>query len=85
MHPPLKITFHSIIPISFLSPSAEDVIFVHLNHRTISERVLTPTPLSLIHLFAETSIYEEFDVNQDHADPDLAPLFEHTKCYKLKS
>ena len=38
-----------------------------------------------MHLFAETSIYEEFDVNQDHADPDLAPSFEHTECYKLKS
>ncbi|KAL1286509.1 KIR3DX1 [Ovibos moschatus] len=60
-------------------PSAEDVIFVHLNHRTLSERLFTPTPLSPMHLFAETSIYEEFDVNQDHADPDLAPSFEHTE------
>ena len=38
-----------------------------------------------MHLFAETSIYEEFDVNQDHADPDQAPSFERTECYKLKS
>ncbi|MXQ99015.1 hypothetical protein E5288_WYG021871 [Bos mutus] len=45
-------------------PSAEGVIFAHLNHRTLSERLLTPTPLSPMHLSAETSIYEEFDVNQ---------------------
>ncbi|KAM7232858.1 hypothetical protein CapIbe_014994 [Capra ibex] len=64
---------------------AEDVIFVHLNHRTLSERLFTPTPLSPMHLFTETSIYEELDVNQDHADPDLAPSFAHTECYKLKS
>ena len=40
--------------------------------------------LSLVQLFAETSIYEEFDINQDHADPDLAPSFEHIlwECYK---
>ena len=66
-------------------PSAEDVIFVHLNYRTLSEKLFTPTPLNHMHLFAETSIYEEFDVNQDNADPDLAPSFEHTECYKLKS
>ena len=40
------------------------MIFAHLNHRTLSERLLTPTPLSPMHLSAETSIYEEFDVNQ---------------------
>ncbi|XP_045019511.1 putative killer cell immunoglobulin-like receptor-like protein KIR3DX1 [Bubalus bubalis] len=66
-------------------PTAEDVIFVHLNYRTLSEILFTPTPLSPMHFFTETSIYEEFDVNQDHADPDLAPSFEHTECYKLKS
>ncbi|XP_045019505.1 putative killer cell immunoglobulin-like receptor-like protein KIR3DX1 isoform X2 [Bubalus bubalis] len=66
-------------------PTAEDVIFVHLNYRTLSEILFTPTPLSPMHFFTETSIYEEFDVNQDHADPDLAPFFEHTECYKLKS
>ncbi|KAM7224862.1 hypothetical protein CapIbe_024056 [Capra ibex] len=66
-------------------PPAEDVIFVHLNHRTLSEGLFTPTPLSPLHLFADTSLYKEFDVNQDHADPDLAPSFEHTECYQLKS
>ena len=75
---------------SFTSPSsqdptAEDVIFIHLNYRTLSEILFTPTPLSPMNFFTETSIYEEFDVNQDHADPDLAPSFEHTECYKLKS
>ena len=65
-------------------PSAEDAIFVHLSHRILSERLFTPTPLSPLHLFAGTSLYEEFNVNQDHADPDLAPSFEHTECYKLK-
>ena len=78
-----------LIP-SFISPSsqdttAEDVIFIHLNHRTLSERLFTPTPLSPLHLLTETNIHEEFDVNQDHADPDLAPSFEHTERYKLKS
>ncbi|XP_040109719.1 killer cell immunoglobulin-like receptor 3DS1 [Oryx dammah] len=58
---------------------AEDVIFVHLNHKTLSERLFTPTRLSPMPLFAETSIYEEFDVNQHHADPDLAPSFVHTE------
>ena len=57
----------------------KDVIFVHLNHKTLSEGVFTPTPLSPMHLFTETSMYEEFDVNQVHADPDLAPFFEHTE------
>uniref|UniRef100_A0A452EYX0 Ig-like domain-containing protein n=1 Tax=Capra hircus TaxID=9925 RepID=A0A452EYX0_CAPHI len=66
-------------------PPAEDVIFVHLNHRTLSEGLFTPTPLSPMPLFTETSLYEEFDVNKEHADPDLAPSFEHTECYKLKS
>ncbi|XP_040109715.1 LOW QUALITY PROTEIN: killer cell immunoglobulin-like receptor 2DL1 [Oryx dammah] len=60
-------------------PSAEDVIFTHLNHGTLSERLFTPTPLSPMHLSTEPSIYEEFYVNQDHADPDLAPSFEHTE------
>ena len=59
-------------------PSAEDVIFAHLNHGTLSERLFTPTPLSPMHLSTKPSIYEEFDVNQVHADPDLAPSFEHT-------
>ena len=53
---------------SFTSPSsqdppAEDVIFVHLNHRTLSEGLFTPIPLSPIHLSTKPSIYEEFDVN----------------------
>ena len=74
----------------FTSPSsqdrsAKDVIFVHLNHRTLSEGLFTPTPLSPMHLSTKPSIYEEFDVNWDHADPDLAPSFEHTERYKLKS
>ena len=69
---------------SFTSPSsqdpaAEDVIFIHLDHRTLSERLFTPTPLSPLHLLAETNMHEEFDVNRDHADPDLAPSFAHTE------
>ncbi|XP_040109718.1 putative killer cell immunoglobulin-like receptor-like protein KIR3DX1 [Oryx dammah] len=60
-------------------PSAEDVIFVNLNHKTLSERLFTPTHLSLMHLSTKPSIYEEFDVNPLHADPDLAPSFEHTE------
>ncbi|KAM7232855.1 hypothetical protein CapIbe_014991 [Capra ibex] len=63
-------------------PSVEDVISTHFNHGTLSERLFTPTPLSPMHLSTEPSIYEVFDVNQDHADTDLAPSFEHTECYK---
>ncbi|XP_065775562.1 putative killer cell immunoglobulin-like receptor like protein KIR3DP1 [Muntiacus reevesi] len=47
---------------------AEDVIYAHLNHRTLSGRLFTPSPLSPMHLSADPSIYEEFDVNQDHAE-----------------
>ncbi|KAB0338779.1 hypothetical protein FD754_024343 [Muntiacus muntjak] len=48
---------------------AGDVIYTHLNHRTLSERLFTPTPLSPTHLSADRSMFEEFDVNQDHAEP----------------
>ncbi|XP_065775563.1 putative killer cell immunoglobulin-like receptor like protein KIR3DP1 [Muntiacus reevesi] len=48
---------------------AEDVIYAPLDHGTLSERLFTPTPLSPMHLSADPSIYEEFDVNQDHAEP----------------
>ncbi|KAB0340698.1 hypothetical protein FD754_022903, partial [Muntiacus muntjak] len=48
---------------------AEDVIYTPLDHGTLSERLFIPTPLSPMHLSADPSIYEEFDVNQDHAEP----------------
>ncbi|XP_065775560.1 putative killer cell immunoglobulin-like receptor like protein KIR3DP1 [Muntiacus reevesi] len=47
----------------------EDVIYTPLDHRTLSERLYTPTPLSPMHLSADPSIYEEFDEIQDHAEP----------------
>uniref|UniRef100_A0A8C0AF27 Ig-like domain-containing protein n=1 Tax=Bos mutus grunniens TaxID=30521 RepID=A0A8C0AF27_BOSMU len=50
-------------------PAAEDVIYTHLNLRTLSERLFTPAPLSHMHPFTEPIIYEEFNVNQDHAEP----------------
>ncbi|KAB0384385.1 hypothetical protein FD755_006302 [Muntiacus reevesi] len=48
---------------------AEAVTFAHLNHRSLSERLFTPTPLIPMHPSAEPSIYEELDVNQGHAEP----------------
>ncbi|KAL1286508.1 KIR3DP2 [Ovibos moschatus] len=50
-------------------PAAEDVIYAHLNHGTLSERLFTPAPSSPMHPFTEPSIYEEFNVNHDHAEP----------------
>uniref|UniRef100_A0A4W2I8E0 Putative killer cell immunoglobulin-like receptor like protein KIR3DP1 n=1 Tax=Bos indicus x Bos taurus TaxID=30522 RepID=A0A4W2I8E0_BOBOX len=50
-------------------PAAEDVIYAHLNLGTLSERLFTPAPLSHMHPFTEPIIYEEFNVNQDHAEP----------------
>ncbi|KAF4008769.1 hypothetical protein G4228_020568 [Cervus hanglu yarkandensis] len=51
------------------SDVTEDVIYTHLDHETLSERLFTPTPLSPMHPSADPSMYEEFDVNQDHAEP----------------
>ncbi|XP_045019498.1 putative killer cell immunoglobulin-like receptor like protein KIR3DP1 isoform X2 [Bubalus bubalis] len=50
-------------------PAAEDVIYAHLNHGTLSKRLFTPAPLSPMHPFTEPIIYEELNVNQDHAEP----------------
>ncbi|XP_065782890.1 putative killer cell immunoglobulin-like receptor like protein KIR3DP1 [Muntiacus reevesi] len=49
--------------------TAEDVIYAHLDLGTLSERRFTPTPLRPMHLSAEPTIYEEFNVNQDHPEP----------------
>ncbi|KAB0340699.1 hypothetical protein FD754_022904, partial [Muntiacus muntjak] len=47
----------------------DDVIYAHLDLGTLSERLNTPTPLSLMHPFPEPSIYEEFNVKKDRAEP----------------
>ncbi|KAF4008618.1 hypothetical protein G4228_020389 [Cervus hanglu yarkandensis] len=49
--------------------AAEDVIYAHLDLGTLSERQFTPTPLRPMHPSAQPSIYEEFNVNQHHAEP----------------
>ena len=59
----------SFSPLSSQDSPAEDVIYAHLDLRTLSERRFTPTPLKPMHPSAEPSIYEEFNVNQDHAGP----------------
>ena len=46
---------------SFTPPSsqdslAEDVIYAHWDHRTLSERLFTPTPLSPMHLSSDPSM-----------------------------
>ncbi|XP_042088440.1 putative killer cell immunoglobulin-like receptor like protein KIR3DP1 [Ovis aries] len=49
--------------------AAEDVIYAHLDLRTLSKRRSTPAPLRPMHPSAEPIIYEEFNINQDHAEP----------------
>ncbi|XP_040107822.1 putative killer cell immunoglobulin-like receptor like protein KIR3DP1 [Oryx dammah] len=49
--------------------AAEDVIYAHLDLGTLSERQSTPAPLRPMHPSAEPSTYEEFNVNQGHAEP----------------
>ena len=67
---PSKITSQSIIsPLSSQDSAAEDVIYAHLDLRTLSKRRSTPAPLRPMHPSAEPIIYEEFNINQDHAEP----------------
>ena len=67
---PSKITSQSIIsPLSSQDSAAEDVIYAHLNHGTLSKRRITPTPMSPMHAFTKPRIYEDFNVNQDCAEP----------------
>ncbi|KAM9757304.1 putative killer cell immunoglobulin-like receptor like protein KIR3DP1 isoform 2-T2 [Dama dama] len=55
--------------VSGVDSPAEDVIYAHLNLGTLSERLNTPTPVSPMHPFPEPSIYEEFNVKKDGAEP----------------
>ncbi|KAM7224865.1 hypothetical protein CapIbe_024059 [Capra ibex] len=49
--------------------AAEDVVYAHLDLRTLSKRRSTPASLRPMHPSAEPIIYEEFNINQDHAEP----------------
>ncbi|XP_052512329.1 putative killer cell immunoglobulin-like receptor like protein KIR3DP1 [Budorcas taxicolor] len=49
--------------------AAEDVVYAHLDLGTLSESQSTPAPLRPMHPSAEPIIYEEFNINQDHAEP----------------
>ncbi|XP_040107815.1 putative killer cell immunoglobulin-like receptor like protein KIR3DP1 [Oryx dammah] len=51
--------------------AAEDVIYAHLDLGTLSERRSTPAPLRPMNPSAEPIIYEEFNIDQDHAKPIL--------------
>ncbi|XP_052512846.1 putative killer cell immunoglobulin-like receptor-like protein KIR3DX1 [Budorcas taxicolor] len=53
---------------------AEDVIYANLDLGTLSERRSTPAPLRPMPPSAETIIYEEFNINQDHAEPRPDPI-----------
>ena len=67
---PSKITSQSIIsPLSSQDSAAEDVVYAHLDLGTLSESRSTPAPLRPMHPSAEPIIYEEFNINQDHAEP----------------
>ncbi|XP_042088431.1 putative killer cell immunoglobulin-like receptor like protein KIR3DP1 isoform X2 [Ovis aries] len=49
--------------------AAEDVVYAHLDLRTLSKSRSTPAPLRPMHLSAEPIIYEEFNIKQHHAEP----------------
>ncbi|XP_068848752.1 putative killer cell immunoglobulin-like receptor like protein KIR3DP1 [Capricornis sumatraensis] len=49
--------------------AAEDVVYTHLDLGTLSKRRSTPAPLRPMYPSAEPIIYEEFNINQDHAQP----------------
>ena len=49
--------------------AAEDVVYAHLDLGTLSESRSTPAPLRPMHPSAEPIIYEEFNINQDRAEP----------------
>lgn len=49
--------------------AVEDVIYAHLDLGTLSKRQSTPTSLRPMHPSTEPIIYEEFNINQDHAEP----------------
>ena len=49
--------------------AAEDVVYAHLDLGTLSKSRSTPAPLRPMHLSAEPIIYEEFNINQHHAEP----------------
>ncbi|XP_060254172.1 killer cell immunoglobulin-like receptor 3DL1 isoform X2 [Ovis aries] len=53
---------------------AEDVIYANLDLGTLSKRRSTPAPLRPMHPSAETIIYEELNINQDHAEPGPGPM-----------
>ena len=59
----------SFSPLSSQDSAAEDVIYAHLDLGTLSERRFTPAPLRPMHPSVEPIIYEEFNINQDHAEP----------------
>ena len=64
----------SFSPLSSQDSPAEDVIYAHLNHGPLSKRWITSTPMSPMHPFTEPHIYEEFNVNQDCAEPWPGPV-----------
>ncbi|XP_068848351.1 putative killer cell immunoglobulin-like receptor like protein KIR3DP1 [Capricornis sumatraensis] len=49
--------------------AAEDVIYAHLDLGTLSKRRSSPASLRPMHPSDEPIIYEEFNINQDHAEP----------------
>ena len=58
----------SFSPLSSQDSAAEDVVYAHLDLRTLSKRQSTPASLRPMHPSAEPIIYEEFNINQDRAE-----------------
>ena len=59
----------SFSPLSSQDSAAEDVIYVHLDLGTLSKRWFTTTTLGPMYRSTEPIIYEEFNINQDRAEP----------------
>ena len=74
----------SFSPLSSQDSAVEDVIYAHLDLGTLSERRFTPTPLRPVHPSTEPIIYEEFDANQDHAEPWIGPILWAHRVLQIK-
>ena len=74
----------SFSPLSCQDSAAEDVIYAHLDLGTLSERRFTPTPLRPMHPSTEPIIYEEFDANQDCAEPWIGPILWAHRVLQIK-
>ena len=74
----------SFSPLSSQDSAAEDVIYVHLDLGTLSKRWFTTTTLGPMYRSTEPIIYEEFNINQDHAEPWPGPILWAHRVLQIK-